>query len=149
MPNDKLTKINSGLWCPDCKCDTELIDSIKIYIKKSYGMAYRCPVCYAYVGCHKNTTIALGRVAGKRLRKAKKEAHKYFDMIWKNENLTRPETYNWLSETLNINKGLCHIGMFNLRQCEDTIYFSKQLLNDLRRCDLDFGATPETEYFEL
>lgn len=101
------------------------------------------------MGCHPNTTIALGRIANKELREAKKEAHKYFDMIWKNKNLTRQEAYTWLSQQLNLQREQTHIGMFNIQQCKDTVYFSKQILNDLRRCDLDFNATPQTPYFKL
>jgi hypothetical protein len=144
-----IEEINSGLWCPGCNCKTELIDSIVIYKVRSYGMVYRCPKCFAYVGCHKGTTVALGRVANKELREAKKEAHKYFDMIWQNGNLSRGESYKWLSDHLDIPIEKTHIGMFDIKQCKDAIYFSKQLLNDSRRCDLDFGANPETPYFEL
>ncbi len=145
----QLDKINRGLFCPYCECDTILIDTKTIYKVRSYGMAYQCPKCLAFVGCHKNTIIALGRVANKELREAKKEAHKYFDIIWKNKHLTRTDAYEWLSTRLEIPISKTHIGLFDIKQCKDTVYFSKQILNDMRRLDLDFNVIPETEYFEL
>jgi hypothetical protein len=39
--------------------------------------------------------------------------------------------------------------MFSIKTCKDVVYFSKQLMNDNRRLDLDFGAEPVTQYFEL
>lgn len=75
-----LSDINKGLICPYCNSKTEYIDSKYIY-GTSYGMIYICKPCDAYVGVHKGTDNALGRLADKRLRKAKKDAHYFFDKI--------------------------------------------------------------------
>jgi hypothetical protein len=132
-------KVNKGLWCPDCDCATELINSIVIYRVKSYGMCYRCPQCLSYVGCHKGTTDALGRVANKELRKAKHLAHKEFDKIWKSNQCTRREAYSWLGQTLGLSPEQTHIGMFTLKQCADTVFYSSQLIQDLKQLGKDFG----------
>lgn len=86
MKHINLTKrqleIISGKICPYCGKPTDYVDSSTIY-GKSYGMTYLCKACDAYCGVHKGPDKALGRVANKELRHWKKEAHKYFDLIWK------------------------------------------------------------------
>lgn len=142
-------QIMQGKICPYCKKPTEYIDSIKIYVYKSHGFVYYCEPCNAYVGVHKGTNEAKGRLANAELRHWKKEAHEYFDKIWKLQLCTRSEAYKWLSETLKLDPKYTHIGMFGVKTCKDVVFFSKQFLNDNRRLDLDFGATPVTPYYEL
>lgn len=148
-PKEHTDPILSGKQCPYCNGKSELVDSSVIY-GKSYGMIYLCKPCNAYCGVHKGTTIALGRLANKKLRELKKQAHLYFDMTWDGKTgvMARTEAYGWLSALLGISKDETHIGMFTEKQCEDTIYFSKQLLNDMRRLDMDFGAEPKTPYYD-
>lgn len=122
----------AGLVCPYCGNNTEYIDSSVIY-GKSYGMIYLCSPCDAYVGVHKGTDKALGRLANKELRELKKEAHFYFDQIaktklinkiWKEyiPNLgNRNKAYLWLSKQMGIDREYCHIGMFNVEQCRQAI----------------------------
>lgn len=122
----------AGLVCPYCDNSTEYIDSSFVY-GKSYGMIYICKPCDAYVGVHKGTDKALGRLADKELREAKKEAHYYFDQIAKTglinkiweeyiPNLgNRNKAYLWLSKQMGIDKEYCHIGMFNIEQCKQVV----------------------------
>lgn len=77
-----MDEIFTGKICPYCGKPTEYVDSSVIY-GRSYGMIYLCRDCRAYVGVHKGTDQALGRLANAELRKAKKEAHFYFDQIAK------------------------------------------------------------------
>jgi len=84
--------IMKGLICPYCKADTEYIDSIEVYKNKSYGMMYICRPCDAYCSVHKSRPKeSLGRLANRELREAKKEAHLYFDVIWKEQHYPRGE----------------------------------------------------------
>lgn len=148
----RLTKeqklIMAGHICPYCKQPSKYVDSEVIY-GKSYGMVYFCKPCDAYVGVHKGTEDALGRLADKQLRYWKKEAHKYFDKIWKLEIMSRSEAYSWLSKRLDIPSKYTHIGMFGPKTCKDVVFFVKQFLNDNRRLDLDYGAEPKTPYYEF
>lgn len=121
--------ILSGKVCPYCGRATELVDSEVIY-GKSYGMIYLCRPCDAYVGVNKVTGLSLGRLANKELRKAKIEAHKWFDQIARtslvnkvyNEYIpgvsNRNKAYMWLSRELGIPLDRCHIGMFDVEDCE-------------------------------
>lgn len=77
-----MNEILTGKICPYCGKPTEYVDSSVIY-GYSYGMIYLCRDCRAYVGVHKGTDLALGRLANAELREAKKEAHFYFDQIAK------------------------------------------------------------------
>lgn len=128
-------EINSGLICPYCNRATEYVDSEVIY-GKSYGMIYLCKPCDAYCGVHKegeNKDKALGRLANKELREAKKQAHFYFDQIartglinkiWKEfipEISNRNKAYLWLSKQTGIEKELCHIGMMDVEQCKKVV----------------------------
>ena len=75
------------VYCPYCGKEAELIDSSVIY-GRSYGMAYICFDCDAYVGTHKGTEKPLGRLANAELRKWKMRAHDAFDPIWKSRKMS-------------------------------------------------------------
>lgn len=140
--------IIAGKICPYCGNPTEFVDSSVVY-RRSYGMIYLCSGCDAYVGVHKGTNRALGRVARKPLRKMKHQAHEYFDKIWELGYMKRTEAYAWLSRMLDLPSDYTHIGMFSEITCLRVINFSKQLLNDYRTLDLSNGREPRTPYYPL
>lgn len=124
--------INKGLICQYCNAPTEYVDSNEVY-RKSYGMIYLCRGCAAWVGVHKGTSIALGRVANEELRYAKKEAHFWFDGLWKHKikggeskHSARSGAYKWLAKAMNVEPELCHIGMFTTEQCEEVVELCKK-----------------------
>ena len=135
------TQLLNGKICPYCGSKTAYVDSSVIY-GKSYGMIYLCELCDAYVGVHKGTDNALGRLANKELREAKKQAHYYFDQIsktglinkiWKEyipNTGNRNKAYLWLSKQMAIDIELCHIGMFDTEQCLKVIQICKKNLMD-------------------
>ena len=94
------------------------------------------PKCNSYVGCHKGTTLPLGRLANERLRTLKAEAHKQFDPIWKSGLMSRKQAYNWLADMLRISVEDCHIGMFDIKMCQKVIHLCKKqdnhVLNEYR-----------------
>lgn len=122
-------KIIEGRVCPYCKKDTTLIHSTKVY-SRDYGSfwMYICNPCQAWVGCHKKTKEAKGRVAKLGLRYLKKDAHEVFDKIWKKNIMTRSECYKWLSGQLNLPPEYTHIGMFGEKTCLKVIELSKEKL---------------------
>lgn len=120
-----------GKTCPYCHSPTQYTDSSIIY-GKSYGMIYLCKDCDAWVGVHKGSDKALGRLANAELRELKKAAHALFDPLWQRKmkqgfkkNHARAKAYKWLSKELGIDAKDTHIGMFNEEQCKQVIEICK------------------------
>ena len=134
-----MNEILTGKQCPYCFEPTEYIDSKYVY-SRSYGMIYICKPCNAWVGVHKDTNNALGRLANEELREAKKQAHKYFDQIAKtglinkiwpayHPNMSnRSKSYLWLSNQMGIPPSECHIGMMDIDQCQQVVDISRKAL---------------------
>lgn len=129
--------IQQGKICPYCNKPTILTDS-KIIYGTSYGLIYLCESCRAYVGVHKGTEIALGRLANEELRELKKQSHYYFDNLWNRKMLegfsktkSRRFAYKWLSEQMNIPYKETHIGMFNEEQCQLAINICKPFYKNI------------------
>lgn len=123
--------------CPYCGGDVILRNSDYVYgnNKKDYGKLWVCvnyPKCSSYVGCHKGTTTPLGRLANQRLRRLRSEAHKQFDVVWKDNIMTRKEAYIWLSKELHIPLSDCHIGMFDIRMCQKVIHLCKKQIRNYK-----------------
>lgn len=118
--------------CPYCGSEVELKDASFVYSTnkaKSWGSVWVCsnyPACDAYVGCHPGTTVPLGRLANARLRTLKKEAHKQFDPLWKSGLVSRREAYQWLAKMMDISIDECHIGMFDIKQCQRVIHLCRE-----------------------
>ena len=107
--------------CTYCEGKPELVTGKEIYpyIKGLHSKSFwKCPWCEAYVGCYPDSTIPLGSVADKELRRKRSETHRVFDAIWKDGDFTRSEAYIWLSGQLGIPRKECHIGMMDSFTCE-------------------------------
>lgn len=112
--------------CNYCNIATRLAKGNEIYHHRpdlSLLNFYLCDSCGAYVGCHKNGDgkRPLGRVANAELRKAKSKAHAAFDPLWKSGKMTRGAAYSALAKSMGIYKEQCHIGMFDVEQCEHVV----------------------------
>lgn len=125
-------EIVTGKVCPYCGRRTSLADSAEVYHGRSYGMMYICHPCGAYVGCHRGTTKALGRVANAELRQLKNQAHEAFDRLWKDTTMNRHQAYRWLQETMGIDAEYCHIGMFDEDQCRQVIELANGHMEAMR-----------------
>jgi hypothetical protein len=124
-------QIMQGKICPYCDKPTEFVDSKKVY-GQSYGMIYLCQPCDAYVGVHKGSTEALGRLANRELRYWKKTAHAAFDILWNHKinkgtdkHTARTAAYKWLSQQTKITPELCHIEMMDVDQCKKVVEICK------------------------
>lgn len=118
--------------CPYCGNRSQFIDSTRIY-GSSYGMIYYCQPCAAWVGVHKGTNQALGRLANAELREWKKEAHRLFDGLWRKkmqqgnwQHIARNAAYQWLSKEMGLPPELTHIGMFDVAQCKQVVALCKK-----------------------
>lgn len=138
-----MTKINkkemifSGHLCPYCEGVTVYVDSKEVYAK-SYGMIYLCRPCSAWVGVHKGTNNALGRIANAELREEKKAAHYYFDKLWlakvaagTKKGKARGKAYIWLSKQLGTILEETHIGFFDVALCQKVVEVCKPFVEKL------------------
>lgn len=91
-------------------------------------MCYYCEPCQAWVGCHKESKVSLGRLADKRLRKLKHHAHVAFDPLWEDGHMTRSEAYKTMSLAFGLPAEQTHIGMFDEDMCMRVIQFSETIL---------------------
>jgi zinc-finger-containing domain len=113
--------------CIYCSSPVLFADSKLIY-GRSYGNMYICSneSCRATVGIHKEGEFKnepLGRLANAELRHWKQQAHAAFDQLWlgKTKIMTRKEAYKIMGNLLNLDESFCHIGMFNIEQCQELI----------------------------
>lgn len=120
--------------CPaPCETVTELTTGAYLYPNqpKLRDFSYwQCPRCRAYVGCHPGTQVAMGTPADAKLRSARASLHRVFDPLWRRDRgvskheqhghifPSRRSAYAWLARQMKLRDGDCHIGMFNLEQCE-------------------------------
>ena len=132
-------KVRQGRVCPYCGDKPKAIPSEQIYGKgHNYGFLMACRKCEAFVGCHKGTKTPMGRLASQDLRTAKRKAHFFFDQLWRKkmeednmpQGRARSLAYSWLAEQMGISTMICHIGMFDLGQCEWVVDLCKPFAKD-------------------
>lgn len=107
--------------CVDCgQLATQLVTGTTIYPHRgdlAHLRFWLCE-CGARVGCHKGTTIPLGRPAGTATQAARRAAHVAFDPLWRRKvdrdgvapKEARGAGYKWLADQLGIDRKDCHIG---------------------------------------
>lgn len=76
------------LNCPSCNLACRLTDGAEIYPHRPdlrHKPIWKCDGCGAYVGCHPNTTTAMGIPANAALRSARVILHnEMLDPLWEN-----------------------------------------------------------------
>ena len=110
--------------CPYCGKEAALVTGRKLYPHRpdlAEKRFYECKPCDARVGCHGTSTKPLGRLANAELRREKSAAHRAFDPIWKSRRMKRGEAYRWLAERLSMAREDCHIGMFDVADCQRVV----------------------------
>lgn len=116
------------ITCQYCNQPAHLVTGAKIYPHRpdlAYLNFWFCDNGHepAYVGCHKGTDKPFGTLATNVLRKRRNATHKVFDRLWLDNDYTRKGAYKALAEYMQIPVKECHIGMFNIEQCEQVMEF--------------------------
>lgn len=124
------TLVLLGWVCPYCGRPAQLVDDREIYGRSYGGKCYVCRPCGAWVGCHKGSSRALGRLADANLRRLKLEAHEAFDPIWREGHISRTQAYDLMSSFFHLPPEQTHIGMFDEQMCREVIAFSNQVLKN-------------------
>lgn len=130
---ESLKKVKHALPIPsNCHCGgkVELVSELEVYGRNysSWPYAYVCRSCAARVGLHPNTDLPLGFLCGPETRQARVKCKESFERIWTARLKTRNEAYKWLSREMNIPPHRCHIGMFDISQCEEAKRICDELL---------------------
>ena len=122
MLNDVTTKVD----CPYCGRQAELVHGSEIYLRPGppqRNLYWLCKPCQAWTGVHQNSRkyAPKGSLANAELRKKRQDVHAAFDKIWIDGQLTRANAYFWLAKQMGFEKKNCHIGYFDLQQCETAL----------------------------
>ena len=113
--------------CRYCGSEVVFTSNAEIYGKEyGNGKCYLCRNCRALVGVHTETLTPLGTLANEELRKARNEAHLYFDKLWKSKKMKRNEAYKWLANKMNLKKEDTHIALFEIEQCKKVIILVRE-----------------------
>lgn len=73
----------------------------------------------------------MGTPGDKATRKARINAHRYFDSLWKvpagqkKAKMTRSQAYTWLRKEMKITDSEAHFAKFSLAQCEEAVRLIK------------------------
>lgn len=87
-----------------------------------YGARYDCMCEGCTVMCWAGRTST---PADLPTRKARIEAHAVFDKLW-THNRGRRDLYANLAKSMGLSKSKCHIGMFDVEQCQKVIEFCEE-----------------------
>ena len=121
--------------CPVCDSAARLTSGAEIYPHRpdlAKNPIWCCPVCpQTYVGCHPETTDALGTPAGPALRRARMDVHAVLDRLWRKPKgpmprgghhlVPRKTAYAYLSWALGLDGHEAHVGLFDLARCAAAI----------------------------
>lgn len=116
--------------CDNCASfDIAFKNNILLYGREcgEWPYCWHCSSCDAAVGCHSGTDTPLGRMADKKTRKLRAEAHKWFDPLWKSGAMTRSDAYDLVAKHLQINSSECHISQLSIEQLKFVIEQCKDL----------------------
>lgn len=87
------------------------------------------PLCDSYVTANQHMQPR-GTLANPELRMLRREAHRIFDLIWKNKLMSQAHAYFWLQSVMQLSTYECHMGKMNDRQCREVIRQSKKMLEN-------------------
>lgn len=130
-----------SVLCGYCGYHAELRTGKEVYPhmpELADGNYWVCSPCDARVGCHKSNKRhgmsgkePLGVLANGALRKARSEAHKQFDRLWKTGRMSRTAAYKFLSQRLALHPDDCHIALFDIEQCIQAADISRSVMEHI------------------
>lgn len=131
----------NGVLCGYCGYHAELRKGADVYphlpqvAKNNYWV---CSPCDARVGCHQPNEKhgvrgdePLGILANGALRKARREAHKQLDRLWRNGHMNRSAAYKFMSQRMGLHTDDCHVGLFNIEQCMEAAAISRAVMEHI------------------
>jgi hypothetical protein len=73
------------------------------------------------------------KITRDELRLAKSIAHNWFDLLWEEGWMSRPEAYEWLAEQMEMTIRDCHFRYFDVGMCEAASQLCEVKLTEFRR----------------
>ena len=121
--------------CGDCGARMRLVkpkpDPAKGWRARMFWGCTQFPACKGIHGAHQATGDPLGVPANEATRRARTEAHKVFDELWKTPGfMTRNFAYAWLTEQMGETTQV-HIGSATIEECERITKLSMRKLSEL------------------
>lgn len=123
-PRPRSNPRESNVICPDCGAPMVLRETKKFKWKNGkdrlfYG-CIRYPFCKATHGAHPDGR-PLGIPGNAETKAARIRAHDAFDGMAQRLDWNKGGAYAWLRKKMKLSRKECHIGRFNIEQCEKVI----------------------------
>lgn len=121
----------SKLICPECGSDMVLRSS-------RFGKFFGCIKYPDCSGTHSADVDGnpLGVPGDSVTKDARKRLHRQFDKLWKLDQMSRFDAYQWLAKVMEMSPEEAHIGRFNIDQCH---FVMEKLCELLFEMFLDFS----------
>lgn len=133
--------------CPHCGAAMILRPASEIYHDaKSDRKLYVChnyPACNTYVAAHPNTDKPMGVPANGDLRNLRIQAHRKFDLIWKNGIMTREEAYRWFADSFGLKAYTSvngNVPYFSAAELTTQSFETYSDLDSLGRCGVTYAC---------
>ena len=125
-----------SMRCPECGSPVVLKSADGIYhTNPDHVQLYVCsryPQCDTYVRTPPGTTIPMGTLANRQLRRLRVQAHKSFDRLYRSGLMGKDDAYRWLASVVQAPMSCAHIGYLGDYYCKKVIDESDALFTQLR-----------------
>ena len=115
----------TNIKCPYCGAQASLRPASVVRAYAAPGeevyVCARNPVCDAYVSAHRKSRLPMGTLAGRELRKKRRQAHIALNQLWERGLMTHKEAYRWLQVQLGLPEAEAHIARFSEFRCQQVI----------------------------
>lgn len=125
----KLPCVRRDLKCAECGA-TMLLRMSKKFGRPFYGCV-NFPTCKGTHGAHPDGR-PLGTPADKTTKQARIRAHSVFDLIWKQNRLSRAQAYAWMRKKMKLSDEDGHIGGLTKEQCEKLVLLVQKAFPSVR-----------------
>lgn len=124
--------------CPNC--GARMVPRVRREDQSPFWGCEKWPTCKTTHGAHPDGS-PLGVPGTMEVKQARIRAHAAFDQLWKDGRMHRNGAYALLARKMGITRGQCHIGAFDVEQCEIVVTIVQELMrahaNDPARADKD------------
>ncbi|MCE9968436.1 zinc-finger-containing protein [Aeromonas taiwanensis] len=121
--------------CRYCGAPLELVRKQVVYpAALAKAMIYRCnrDACDSYVSCREGTDIAIGSVANRETRLARREAHASINTLIDSGRMNKHEAYAWMQHLLSLPYTRRGIGWLDEHECKVVIREVREIMSRSR-----------------